>query len=73
MLKPSAAPSVNQSSIRIGDLLRRAGEGEMAAGAGEVRQQLPQGRLFPPHQAQDHLGAAARRLDRRGRREILRR
>ena len=43
----------------------------MAARAGKARQQLPQRRLLPPHQIEDHLGAAARRLDRRGRWKIL--
>jgi hypothetical protein len=41
MLKPSAAPSMNQSSIKVGDLLRRAGGREMTAGAGETGEQLP--------------------------------
>src|SRR4051795_11288675 len=89
ILKPSAAPSLNQSSMMsatcsgvpatpktprgpatvsrkcprravtepvlddVGDLLRRAGDAEMAACAGKVRQQLPQRRLLPPHQVQD--------------------
>ena len=61
-LKPSAAPSRNQSSIRSAIMLRRARRDEMPARAGHVAEQLPQRRLLPPHQADDHLGAAARRL-----------
>ena len=57
----------------IGHLLRCAREGEVAPRAGEVRQQLPQGRLLAPHQAQDDLGAAARCLHRSRVREIVRR
>jgi hypothetical protein len=39
----------------------------------KIAEQLPQGRLVAPHQIEDHLGAAARRLDRFRRRGILRR
>src|SRR5438477_634984 len=56
---------------QIGDRLRRAGGDEMSASAGAIAEQLPQGRLVPPHQVQDHLGAAARRLDRAGIGKIL--
>src|SRR5262249_2312833 len=45
---------------QVGDLLRRAGKGEMAASTGKTRQQLPQRWLLSSHQAQDHLGPAAR-------------
>jgi hypothetical protein len=69
MLKPSAAPSVNQSSIKSAIC---AGGGEMPAVAGQIRQQLPQGRLVPPHQVEDHLGTTARRLHRVRIGEILR-
>ena len=72
-LNPSAAPSVNQSSIRSAICSGRAGGGEMAARAGEIAEQLPQCRLVAPHQVDDDLGAAARRLDRAGVGEILRR
>ena len=48
---------------QVGDLLRGTGSGEMSARAGKTCQQLPQCRLFPSHDAQNHLGAAARRLD----------
>ena len=58
---------------QIGDLLRRPGGDVMAARAGEIAEQLPQGRLVAPHQVDDHLGAAARRLDRAGVGEIRRR
>src|SRR5580704_7809978 len=57
---------------QLGDLLRRAGDGEMSEGAGKVTEQLPQCRPVSPHQVQDHLGPAACRLDQAGVREILR-
>src|SRR6516225_3713900 len=53
-----AEPILDQTS----DLFRRAGGGEMAAGAGEACEQFPQRRPLAPHQAQDHFGAAARSL-----------
>src|ERR1700731_3557987 len=66
MLKPSAAPSSNQSSIKLGDLFRRACGDEMAARTGEISEQLPQCRLVAPHQIDDHLGPTARGLDHAG-------
>src|SRR5689334_4803208 len=62
-LNPSAAPSLNHSTIRLA----------ICSGvpAGEVGEQLPQSRLLAPHQADDHLGAAARGLDRAGVGEVL--
>ena len=73
MLKPSRGSLGEPILDQIGDLLRRAGGGEMAAGAGEVTEQLPQCRPAPPHQVQDNLGPAARRLYRAGLREVRRR
>ena len=60
----------------IGHLLRRALESEMPPRAGELGQQLPQCRLLLTHETNDHLGAAARSLDRLrvgkiGRRQFL--
>ncbi len=43
----------------------------MTAGAGEVAQQLAQGRFLAAHQADDHLGAAAGGFDQSGIGEVL--
>ncbi len=67
-LNPSAAPSLNQSSIRSATCSGVPAIREMAARAGHVAQELPQRRLVAADDVDDDFGAAARRLDRlRGR------
>ena len=64
MLKPSAAPCVNHGLDRVGDLLGRAGEGEVAAPAAEPPDQLPHGEALAPGQLDDERVAALGALDR---------
>ena len=44
---------------QIGNLLRRTFEGEMATGAGELREQLPQRWTLLSDKSHDHLGSAS--------------
>ncbi len=70
-VKSVAGAIVEPVLEQIGDLLRRSRRDEMSPCAGHIAQQLTQGRLLAANEADDHLGAAACRLDLGGIGEIL--
>ena len=63
MLKPSAAPASNHSLDRVGDLLRRTGEGAVAAAAAEPADQLADRQPLATGQRDDQRVAALGPLD----------